>query len=260
MKKVFLKAIAVPALLITGSLTLTGCGQMLPGGGSNQGTPAPTTIAVPDLLDGSVPFNQIPPALPSATYYNATEGSPLSAEDADALGKSVLQVLTLDYDKNRTLSGKLSRDELNALLPEVEGKLKPMLNAEALANFSDKWKQEAAKEGQPESNTLMLATAGSQPDNWGNPANLQCGITDTPWKTTFSDPKLISTPVAGADYEAAAYTVTAHYLIPCAEGKIMKQLMQWKFVIAPSADYSRWEVYQWEHAPIGETAYYQEGE
>lgn len=260
MKKVFLKAIAVPALLITASLTLTGCGQLISGGNTNQGAQATKTIAVPDLLDGSVPFNQIPPALPTATYYDAVEGSPLTVEDADALGKSVLKVMTLDYDKNRTLSGKLNQDQLNALLPEVEGKLQPLLNTEALANFSDKWKQEAAIAGQPESKTLMLAVEGDQPDNWGNPANLQCGMTDTPWKTTFSDPKLVSEPVKGQDYSVAAYTVTAHYLIPCAEGKIMKQLMQWKFVLAPSADYSRWEVYQWEHAPLGETAYYQEGE
>jgi hypothetical protein len=213
------------------------------------------TIPIPDLFDGSVPLNQIPPAQPTGAFFDAVEGANYDTEIMNDLGVKALTVFTEDYKKNQTVSGELSKEELDNLLPEVEGNLKPLMNSKTLQEFSQKWKEGSNKESGPENNSLMLNTSGGK-GNWDNEANLPCAVSNTPWKTTFSDPQLTASPVAGQDYQAVAYVATAHSLIPCADGKILKSDMRWQFTLGPSEDGSRWEIYGWEHKPVAAPTYF----
>lgn len=254
MKKSFLKSLTLPGMLLTSSLLLTGCGYMVPPTADGSGNSAEKTIPVPDLVEGR-PLNQLTPANPDAAFFALMENASYDTMELSDLGVKTLTVFTEDYKKHQTASGELSKEALHSLLPEVQGKLKPLLNKGTLQQFSQKWQNEANKETGPESNAFMLSTAGGT-GNWENAANLPCPISNTPWKTNFSDPQLTAVPVTGQDYQAVAYVTTAHSLVPCADGKILRSDMQWQLTLGPSADGSRWEVYGWEHKPVGTPSYF----
>lgn len=251
MKKNSLKILALPGLIATTALLLTGC-SVLPTATPN---PQQNTISIPDPKDGSVPLAQLPPALATDEYIAAFGPDEVSAREASKVGLATLQIFTTDYGKYRTGAGELSRDEALNLLPEVEGKLTPLMNPATLAAFSEQWRTDILDKEQPESSTLMLAIDGNADKTWKNDAGLQCGVTDTEWKTTFSDAQMTAVPVQGQDYKAAAYTVNAHYLIPCAEGKFLQQKMKWTITLGPDASNSKWEVYQWERKPSAPAKY-----
>lgn len=235
--------------------------------------------AAPALTPGSSPVNTIT----AVEKPVATDGTPLAGitaadvsihpgyqdetglTDADArkaaqVGLETLKVFTSDYSKYQKRSEALNQEELLALLPDAQRKLGPLMNEGTLANLSETWTKGASDPENLENSVLMLATnSGDNPkeDTWQNSADLECGISDGEWTVTFSDPRIEAISEAGTEYKVTSFKTKAHYFVPCAEGNVLRQDMDWQLVLGASSDNIRWQVYRWDRTPVGNAAFVQ---
>jgi hypothetical protein len=265
-----LKATALTGLLLGLSLFVSGC-QVAPGNtvrlddnGNPIGTATSPVIPKPVAQDGSQDLSAITVdnVFVSPTYQEDTGAGYEQARAASDLGLQAMKVFTLDFAKYQKNSESLNQEELLALLPEVEEKMKPLMFPGTLEDLSKKWKEGASDASKLENSVMMFATdqvddpSTALPENsWKNSANLECVNTDTEWSTTFSEPQLTAIPAKDADYKVTAFKIKAHYLIPCADGKVLSQNMDWTLGIGPDPTGSFWQIYSWERLPIGDAAY-----
>lgn len=241
------------------ALLLAGCSA--PPALTPETSPTATTAAVakPVAMAGK-PLGAITAADVSleAGYQDETGSTDAVARDAAQLGLDVLKVFTSDYAKYQKISEGLNQEELLALLPDVQKKLAPLINEGALANLSEKWQKEASDPTDLDNSLLMLVTdSGESPEDhqWKNNASLDCGISDAEWTVTFSDPRIEAVAQEGAEYKATAFKAKAHYLLPCAEGNVLGQEMDWQLDLGASPDNTRWQVYRWSRTPLGNAGY-----
>ena len=251
-----MKSFAATGLAVVMSLLVAGC--------STPATPAPDTasasatpsVTKPTAREGkeitAISGNEVTIA---EDYQAVTGADDQGVQDAIRLGLNSLKVFTFDYAKYLTLDNALNQEELLALLPEVEDKMRPLMNEGTLKNFSEQWKTEASNPEELGNTALMLMTTGGDSTSWENPANLECGISNAEITVGFANPRLEAVPVEGMDYKVTAFSADAHYFIPCAEGKVMKQDISWKLTLGPSASGDKWELYQWERKIVGDATY-----
>lgn len=257
---VSLKSIITTGTILGVSFVLAGCSTPLAPYSSTPATTAESVISKPVAKDGT-PITEISYSAVqiSDAYLSESVVEPALAQNAAKLGLDTLKIFTNDYAKYQKESEALNQEELLALLPEAESKLADKLNPGALQKFSEKWKEGASNPADLSNETFMLVTDSEgemkEDNKWENTANLECGVSDTEWTTTFSMPRLEYVPVEGTDYKATAFKATAHYLVPCSQGKVISQNMEWTFLLGSSADNSKWEIYRWERKPLGEPVY-----
>lgn len=194
------------------------------------------------------------------SYFTETGATPDVATDAVAISLETMKVFTSDFAKYRKKSEALNQEELLALLPDVQNSLKPLMTPDNLNQFSQKWTEQASDPANLENTTLMLATDdadGSEEDMWENAADLPCGLSDAEWTTTFTNPRLEYSNVEGIDYKITVFRTTGHYLVPCADGKVLGVDMDWELQLGPNAANTTWEVYKWERKNATKIAYVQ---
>lgn len=260
---VSLKSIVTTGAILGLSIVLAGCSTPSTPTVPDSSIPATTATTVdskPIAKDG-VPISEISYSdVKISDEYLAESATDLTvAQDAAKLGLDTLKVFTADYAKYQKKSEGLNQKELLALLPDAESKLTGKLSPDTLRAFSDQWKENASDPAALRNTSFMLVTdsEGENPkeNTWENSANLECGLADAEWTTTFSSPGLEFTPTEGADYKVTAFKATAHYLVPCSGGKVLSQNMDWTFELGASADNSKWEIYRWERKPVGDPVY-----
>lgn len=232
--------------------------------GSTAASPQPSTstaVAKPVATDGT-PLSDITSAdVPiSPGYQEGTGTTDVIARDAAQIGLNALKVFTSDYAKYQKLSEALNQEELLALLPDVQQKLGPLMNDRTLASLTRKWEKDASDPKDLENSVLMLATDNAdnpEDDKWKNDANLECGISDAEWTVTFSDPRVEPIPADGVDSMGTAFKTRAHYFVPCAEGLVLRQDMDWQLDLGADPDGNQWQVYRWNRTPVGHAAFVQ---
>lgn len=250
--------------MLGASLLLSGCSG--PPATPSPETSDPTTTAeasqtpvtMPAVTDGSVEFASIDlakiPVTPEFTNLVGTD--PAASKQAIETGMNAIRIFNLDYANRKTISTQVTKEDKDAILAELDGKLKPLMSAQTWELFVQKWNQNTAENSD---SIFMMNTATTKEDQkWDNPSNLECGMSENiPWTTTFSEPQLTTVPVEGQDYQAAALKIKAHYLIPCAEGKVLKNVMQWELMLGSETLNNDWKVYRWSRTPLGNPEYVQ---
>lgn len=193
----------------------------------------------------------------SPGYQEETGVTDAVARDAAQLGLDALKVFTADYAQYQKVSEALNQEELLALLPDAKQRFGPLMSEGALADLSERWAKGASDPNNLENKTLMLVTHSvddAEDNSWENTADLKCGVSDAELTVTFSDPRVEAIPVDGADYKGTAFKTRAHYFVPCAEGPVLRQDMDWQLDLGADPENTRWQVYRWDRSPVGNAA------
>lgn len=254
-----MKPFAATGLAVAISLLAVGCSA--PAGPAPETAPSISSPAVTKPLpkEGKEIIALAPVEVSVAPdYKEATGADDQGVQDAIKLGLDSLKVFTYDFAQYQTLDKALNQEQLLALLPEAEAKMKPLMNEGTLKNFSEKWKAEASNPDKLENiSLLLLTTGGENATNWKNKENLECGISNAELAISFTNPRLEAITPDGLDYKVTAFKADGHYYIPCADGKVMKQDVAWELLLGPSSDGSKWELYTWTRKLTGDASYVQ---
>ncbi|TLM83223.1 hypothetical protein [Pseudarthrobacter sp. NamE5] len=217
--------------------------------------PVPTGTSASALVDteGTTELADITPASVPATASHIRDfGSDRDSQLAVIThGLGLIRVFTLDYAIHQTRSGALTDDTYMSLMPSFEKNIKPKVSEPVWKDFVQRW--EVRKSG-----PLYLANLDSESGEYWvtkeGGTELKCLISDKPWATTFSDPRLTAEPYAPASggeptaYNVTKFQITARYLIPCADGKVLTTGDRWELTYQPDGT-----LYDWKRASTGIT-------